>query len=220
MTVFFNELTARTQTEREALYQIPQIADALKGAISQKTYIAYLTEAYHHVKHTVPLMMTAGSKLSSSNEFLREALVEYSKEEIGHQEWILNDIKHAGGDDHAVRNGKPNMATELMIAYAYDYVSRVNPVGFFGMVFVLEGTSTALASNAADAIRSTLNLPKNCFSYLYSHGALDIEHMAFFEGLVNQITNPEDQQAIIHVARRIFILFGDIFRSIEHHPTN
>ncbi len=36
-----------------------------------------------------------------------------------------------------------------MVAYVYDYIARRNPVGFFGMVHVLEGTSTALATTAA-----------------------------------------------------------------------
>ena len=40
-----------------------------------------------------------------------------------------------------------------MVAYAYDTVQRRNPVGFFGMVYVLEGTSVALALSAADASR-------------------------------------------------------------------
>jgi uncharacterized protein YjeT (DUF2065 family) len=40
-------------------------------------------------------------------------------------------------------------------------VQRINPVGFFGMVLVLEGTSVALASRAAAVIRQALNLPDN-----------------------------------------------------------
>ena len=216
MPTFFERLLAETESEHQGLSQIPQITEALRGAISQKTYLAFLEQAYHHVKHTVPLMMAAGSRFSPEKESLREALVEYVKEEVGHQEWILNDIAHAGGDAEAVRHGEPNSATEMMVAYAYDYVCRINPVGFFGMIFVLEWTSTALATNAADTIRQSLDLPQNCFSYLYSHGTLDIEHMKFLEQLVNQIPDEPDQQAIIHMAKRIFTLYGNVFRSIPH----
>jgi heme oxygenase len=216
MKTFFEELTQATETERNLLYTVPQIIDAMQGNISRESYIAYLEQAYHHVKHTVPLMMAAGSRLPQNKEYLREALVDYVEEEVGHQEWILNDIKHAGGDAEAVRRGEPNEATEMMVAYAYDYVSRINPVGFFGMVFVLEGTSIQLATNAAKTLQTSLVLAENCFSYLSSHGSLDLEHMDFFEKLVNQIDDPDDQQAIIHVARRMFKLFSDVFRSIPH----
>ena len=55
----------------------------------------------------------------------------------------------SGGDAQAVRHGTPAAATELMVAYAYDTIARGNPVGFLGMVHVLEGTSVALALMAA-----------------------------------------------------------------------
>ena len=216
MTTFFERLVAETEAERMQLYSVPQIVDAARGDISLESYLAYLEQAYHHVKHTVPLMMAAGSRLPESKEYLREALVEYVEEEVGHQEWILNDIKHAGGNAEQVRRGEPSAATEMMIAYAYDYVSRINPVGFFGMVLVLEGTSIQLATNVAGTLQASLGLSEDCFSYLSSHGSLDLEHMKFFEKLVNQIDDPEDQQAIIHVAKRVFILFAGIFQSIPH----
>jgi len=217
MPTFFEKLTAETELERQSLRQIPQITDALRGAISKETYMAFLEQAYHHVKHTVPLMMAAGSRLPQKKEYMREALVEYIKEEVGHQERILNDLTQAGKDVESIRHGEPNLATEMMVAYAYDYICRINPVGFFGMVFVLEGTSTALATKAADTIRQSLHLPNTCFSYLYSHGTLDIEHMNFFEQLVNSLRDETDQEAIIHVAKRMFWLYGNVFRSLPLH---
>jgi len=219
MPTFFEKLIAETRAEQMEMTRIPQIMDACSGRITRESYIAYLSQAYHHVRHTVPLMMAAGARLPQNKEFLRSALVEYVREEAGHQEWILNDIRNADGDAETVRNGQPNAATEMMVAYAYDFIHRINPAGFFGMVFVLEGTSTALATNAAGAIQSALGLPATCFSYLRSHGSLDIDHLKYFEKLINQIDDPEDQSAIIHMARRMFLLFGNVFRSIPHTTT-
>ncbi len=126
----------------------------------------------------------------------------------------MNDIRHAGGDADSVKIETPAPATEFMVAYAYDCIARVNPIGFFGMVFVLEGTSTALATQAAEQIMKNLGLQKKCFSYLLSHGSLDLEHMDFFEKLMGQITDPSEQDAIIHMAKIMYGLFGDVFRSI------
>ncbi len=215
MTNFFEKLKTETTKEREKLYQNPLILAALQGNISLKTYANYLTQAYHHVKHTTPLLMLVGSKISSDKEFLRDALAEYVEEELGHQEWILNDIANCGFDKEKARHSKPNDATDLMIAYAYDFVNRKNPVGFFGMVFVLEGTSTSLATEAAGVIMNNLKLEKNCFSYLFSHGSLDIKHMKFFENLVNKITDKNDQQAIIDMAKMMFGLFDSMLFSVK-----
>lgn len=216
---FFEELTKATEKERNALYCVPLIQDGIKGKISHETYIAYLTEAYHHVKHTTPLLMLVGSKVPQEKEWLRDIIAEYIEEELGHQEWILSDIKNAGGNAEAVRYGKPRMATELMVSYAYDYVTRINPISFFGMVFVLEGTSVNLATQAGERIMNNLGLDKKCFSYLFSHGSLDIKHIGFLENTVNKITDKKDQEDIIHMAKIMFQLFANVFHSIPHDNT-
>ena len=102
-----------------------------------------------------------------------------------------------------------------MVSYAYDTIQRGNPVGFFGMVLVLEGTSVALATRAAESIEASLGLPRNAFSYLRSHGDLDIEHVGFYEGLMNRLDDPADQRAVVHAAKRFYKLYGDIFRSLR-----
>jgi pyrroloquinoline quinone (PQQ) biosynthesis protein C len=214
MNNFFEHLQAETQPMRESMLAIEQLARGARGEISQETYIAFLVQAYHHVKHTVPLLMACGSRIPMDKEWLREALAEYIEEETGHQEWILNDIKSCGTDPEIHRYGTPGPETELMVAYAYDTVNRGNPVGFFGMVLVLEGTSIQLATHASQAIQNSLGLPASAFSYLSSHGSLDIEHMKFYEKLVNRLDDEADQKAVIHVANMMYRLYGDIFRSI------
>jgi len=148
--------------------------------------------------------------------WLRGSVAEYIEEEQGHDEWILNDIRACGGDWEAVRHGRPNFATEVMIAYAYDSVYRGNPVGLFGMVLVLEGTSVNLATRAAEALGASLKLPREAFSYLFSHGSLDQDHIEFFRNLMNRLTEREDKEAVIHCARVVYRLYGDMFRSLPH----
>ena len=210
-----DELLALTATERSELLAIPFIQDGARGKLQLNDYIAFLTEAYHHVKHTVPLLMACGARLPERLEWLREAMGEYISEETGHQEWILNDIRACGADAEAVRNGRPGLPAELLVSYAYDTIARGNPVGFMGMVLVLEGTSTAVASNAANTLRSTLNLPPKAFSYLTSHGALDQEHTRFYATLVNRMTDAGDREALVHGAKVFYQLYGDVFRGLD-----
>lgn len=213
---FYDRLVKETESRRAELYQVPQLADGLRGNISRETYIAYLTEAYHHVSHTVRFLMAMGVRLPESKKFLHSAIAEYIEEEVGHEEWILNDIEAAGGNREAARNSVPSLETQVLVAYNYDYISRKNPVGFLGMVFMLESTSTQIASKGANALKDGLGLPNKAFSYLYSHGELDIGHMKFFEETVNKISDPEDQKAIIEVAQNTFRLFANVLRAIPH----
>ena len=214
MSKFFEQLQAETQSSRESFLGIEQLARGARGEISLETYVAFLVQAYHHVKHTVPLLMACGSRIPMEKEWLRVAIAEYIDEETGHQEWILNDIKACGVDPEIHRYGIPNPETELMVSYAYDSISRGNPVGFFGMVLVLEGTSIQLATSAAQTIQRSLHLPDAAFSYLSSHGSLDLEHMKFYESLVNRLDDAADKAAIMHTANMMYRLYGDVFRSL------
>lgn len=211
----FERLQTETQAQRNYLTSAPIIKRCFEGEVNIQDYVEFLSQAYHHVKHTVPLLMNVGARLPESKEWLREAVAEYIEEELGHQEWILNDIAACGFNKEAVRNTKPSFATELMTSFAYDGINRINPLIFFGMVHVLEGTSIALADNAASVIKEKLGLPKSAFSYLTSHGALDIEHVKFFEDLMNKIENVAEQALIIESAKRFYILYGNIFRSLD-----
>ena len=211
---FYDALLDETRAERDYLLQAPIIAQALAGTVTLASYVAFLAQAYHHVKHTVPLLMACGARLPDRLDWLRAAIAEYIEEEIGHEHWILDDIRACGGDADAVRASTPNLPTELMVAYVYDRIARDNPVSFFGMVNVLEGTSIELASRAAEIIQARLGLPAQAFSYLTSHGSLDLEHIELFKGLMNRLDDAGDRRAVIHTARVVYRLYGDVFRSL------
>lgn len=210
----YESLLAATAAERNALLSLSFIRDGACGALTLKDYTAFLGEAYHHVKHTLPLLMACGARLPERLEWLREAMAEYIEEETGHQEWILDDLRACGCDAEDVRNGVPSTEVELMIAYAYDSIARKNPVAFLGMVLVLEGTSVSVATQAADTLRATLKLPPQAFSYLTSHGSLDQAHTQFFATLVDRL-DTEDLEVVIHAAKVFYRLYGDIFRRLD-----
>lgn len=216
---FHARLIAQTAEARGAFQALPILGEAVQGRVSREDYIAFLVQAYHHVRHTTPLLMACGSRLPARLEWLREAIAEYIEEEVGHQEWILDDLQALGVPRQSVLDAGPSAATELMVAYAYDTIQRGNPVGFFGMVLVLEGTSVALATRAADVIETTLALPKKAFRYLRSHGSLDVEHTGFYEGLMDRLHEPADQAAVVHAAKMFYGLYGAVFQSLRHAPT-
>jgi pyrroloquinoline quinone (PQQ) biosynthesis protein C len=212
---FYEQLIQATLPERLQLMSAPVIAECLQGRVARQSYLAFLGQAYHHVRHTTSLLMLLGGRLPKRLAWLQRAVAEYIDEEIGHEEWILNDIFAAGGDTDTVRISQPELPAELMVAYAYDLVNRGNPAGFFGMVFVLEGTSAALALMAADRIQQAIDLPDAAFSYLRSHGTLDQEHTKHLANLLDKMT-PDDQAEVLRCARIFYRLYGDIFRALPH----
>ena len=213
---FYQRLEVTTEPQRRELYNVPQLARAMHGLIDRDTYIAYLTEAYHHVKHTVRFLMAMGARLPQNKLWLHDAIADYIQEEKGHEKWILNDIAAAGGDLEEAQNSVPNLETQVLVAYNYDYIARKNPIGFLGMVYMLESTSVQIATQGARTVQSTLGLPDSAFTYLMSHGELDQKHMRTYESLVNQLRDPEDQAAVIEVAINTFQLFANVLKSIPY----
>ena len=214
---FYDQLQMATSVERAGFLAIPLIQRAVLNGASRDLYVDFLIQAYHHVKHTYPLLALAS--VHTDDEAYQDALIEYMKEERGHEKWILDDIRALGGDAEAVRNGKPGQACQIMVGYTYYAIEWISPYAMLGSVHVLEGMSTMLADKAADAIQSSLAVAgSDGFSYLRTHGALDIEHVAFFKGLANVL--PQSAHAIVvETSKIIYRLYGDIFRELEirHH---
>jgi pyrroloquinoline quinone (PQQ) biosynthesis protein C len=196
---FYQQLLIATETQKNKFLLAPVIADVLEGHFTKETYLCFLNQAYHHVRHTTPLLMAAGGRLGLHQEWARKTISNYIVEEIGHEQWILDDIEALG---------------YARSVYLYDYIQRMNPMGIFGMVLVLEGTSSGLAPTVAMLVQAKLALPNAAMTYLTTHGELDQEHMQFYEATMNKVTDPADQAAIIHVANMTYQLYGDVYRAI------
>lgn len=211
---FHDELIRATAAERDALTGVPVIRACLAGEVSLPSYVAFLTQAWHHVRHTVPLMRACKAALPSRLDWMQPELDEYIVEEEGHDDWILDDLAACGVDRAEVVASAPAFATELMVAYAYDTIARRHPLGFFGMVHVLEGTSVALALAAARQIQQALGLPPAAFRYLRSHGTLDQMHAAHFATLMDRLDDPGDRACVVHAAKAFYRLYADVFRAL------
>lgn len=212
--MFYDRLVAEVEAERGAFLALPIIQAAIRGDFSKEAYIGYLSEAFHHVRHTLPLIETVRSRVAPNRRALIVALSNYSLERKGYEKWILQDIKNAGGDADKVRDGEPAGATEALLTYMYNYVTHENPIGFFGMLFIVEITGSELAGRTVEQFMATLDLPRNCFSYLLAHASEDLNNLDFFKTLMAQITDPSEQEAIIQVAKHVYGLYSDVFQSI------
>jgi len=209
----FDRLYRETAEARERFLSIPLVKQALTSGGSRELYLAFLTEAYHHVKHTFPLLSLAAAH--SRDERYQTALALYMNEERGHDKWILDDIRAMGGDAGAVERGKPGIPCQVMVGYAYYCIEWISPYALLGMVHVLEGLSVMLAEQVAGAVQRSLAAEGAAgFSYLQTHGALDVEHTALFKKLIDGFDDRETQDIVIEAARVMYRLYGAIFEDL------
>jgi pyrroloquinoline quinone (PQQ) biosynthesis protein C len=210
---FYEQLVAETADSRDAFLSIPLVRNTLRNGATRSLYLDFLAEAYHHVKHTFPLLALAASR--TSDERYQDALVEYMEEERGHEKWILNDIRALGGDPAAVRDGQGGSACRIMVGYSYYAIEHISPYTFLGSAHVLEGMSVLLADQVADAMKASLGLESDSgFTYLRTHGSLDNEHVAFFRQLVDGFDDRKTQRIIIDNAKIFYRLYGSIFQDL------
>src|SRR6202790_5263098 len=134
---FYDRLMAETSKDRDAFLAIPIVQHAIRNGAPRGLYLDFLTEAYHHVKHTFPLLALAASR--TSDERYQDALVEYMEEERGHEKWILDDIRAVGGDPDAIRTGTPGVPCQIMVGYAYFALEHLSPYPILGSTPFLEG---------------------------------------------------------------------------------
>lgn len=211
---FHDHLLEETAAEREGFLAIPLVQQALATGGSKGLYLAFLAQAYHHVKHTFPLLALAAARTNDGR--YQAALLEYMEEERGHEAWILDDIRAMGGDAEAVRTGRPAPACRIMVAFAYHAIEYVSPYALLGSVHVLEGMSVRLADRLADILKRQFGGSggDTGFSYLTTHGSLDQDHVAFFRTLVNSFDDPAIEEIIIDHSKMFYRLYGDIFRDL------
>ena len=213
---FYDELIAATEADRRAFLEIPLIQRALRDGVDRATYLAFLEQAYHHVKHTCRLLALALACCADRDGRYIAALLEYLEEERGHEAWILDDIRALGGDAERVAAGEGAVPTRAMVAYVHYAIQHEGPYAMLGMVHVLEGLSAQLALGAARKLQASIGAPDGAgFSYLASHGQLDQSHVAFFRELADGVERAEDRAAIVSVARAVYRLYGDVFREVD-----
>lgn len=208
----YERLLAETATGRDYLLARPIIQRAMREGVSREVYVAYLIQAYYHVSRGVPLLALAAGR--TRDEHLRYSLYHYIEEEKGHEHWILEDIAALGGDVEAARNAKPNLPARAMIGYVHYAIDHISPWSVLGLSHVLENTAVSVADLVAERIQQSVGGSIGGFKYLQTHGALDGDHVAFFEKLVNRVDDQRDAAAIIDTAEVVFRLFADMFDEI------
>jgi len=211
----FQRLVSETAAAKREFIELPLIQHVLANGSPRDLYADFLGQAYHHVKHTAPLMALAAARCGAEDRRYQSALFDYIAEERGHDEWILEDIDALGGDASAVRRGAPRFPCKVMVGHAYYLVDHVSPYGLLGMVHVLEGMAVALAANAVQAMRRTVATSGDAgFKYLTTHSDLDVGHTKMFERLIDDVGTPHLALAI-EATRDFYVLYGNIFRDLD-----
>lgn len=106
---------------------------------SQRTYYAsWLAQQYFLVRHTPRLMCAFALRVPLKKNSDFNNAVHHLQEELGHDQWLLNDLKSLGFE---ISDFAPLAATQALIKSQYYQIQQESPLSFAGY------TSTSVRAN-------------------------------------------------------------------------
>jgi hypothetical protein len=95
---------------------------------------------------------------------------------LGHDAWLLDDIRSLGFDEQAVLDAQPCAASVALVGAQYFWMMHVHPVAIMGYLILMEGYAP-LASQLEE-IRVRSGAPESAFRCLKRHAEDDPAHLA------------------------------------------
>ena len=106
-------------------------------------------------------------------------------EERGHDDWLVEDMRHMGMDPSFVLKRMPSLAAATLVGAQYYWINHFHPTCLLGYIAVLEGTPPTIPYFKRVVARS--NLPKQALSSLFRHARLDPQHRAELDEAIDAL---------------------------------
>lgn len=185
------------------------------GTIDRAGYARYLTQTYQYVRWTAPLLARGAERLQELGRYpaLAELFAVKAREEMGHEDWALADLRALGEDIVAIQLEAPSAAVSAYVAWNSLIVESGSPTAFLGTAYVLESLSIRHGAEVVSNLcrHSAIRRIEGAVSFLRGHAGADVGHMEQLGALLAQVDDERDQVAILLSARVTATLYEGLF---------
>lgn len=208
-------LRVRRQT-LEGIVAVEAVRGTLAGRLDSVLYAAYLKNVFHYAQHSSTVIAMAGARCVRTHPELAHYLLVHAEEELGHEQWALDDLAALGVSAEQVRSSRPVPACAAMIGYEYYLAGHANPVGLFGWLYTLEAMGDDLGGRMAQAVGSRLGASgESGIRFLAGHGIADHAHTADLTRMISEhIRDPADRADVRHAADVVGDLYVRMFQQV------
>jgi hypothetical protein len=147
----------------------------------REIYPRYLLTLYPGTRAAIPLIVAACDAVlrapdhdSPRSRALAAYFAKRIPEEMGHDEWLLEDLERLGVSASEARAHMPSPSAAALAGAQWFYIEHGLPAALLGYMGVLEGFPPIESELRAAAART--GYPLDCFRTLRKHGNLDIHH--------------------------------------------
>ena len=164
----------------------------------------YLHTLYPSMRATVRLLELAAERARALAETdpVAAALVPYfvqhAREELHHDEWLLEDMELLGLDSAAARNAPGPADVAAMIGTQYYWLHYAHPVALLGCFAVLEGSPPEV--DMLDAVAARTGIPRAALRTLYKHAQLDPHHRDDLDELLDSLPLTAGHSALLGIS--------------------
>jgi hypothetical protein len=186
-------------------FVLPVLRDAVRRLVEHprmpELYVEYLVASHGIIRASVPLMHTALERARAAPPKdpaaadLAAYLERHADEELGHDDWLLEDLEELGVAREEVLARPPSPAVAAFVGAQYYWILHHHPVAIMGYIALLEGYPPTIAD--VDRMMAATGHGREAFRTLIRHAELDPLHRDEFEEALDAMTLTEEQSSLI-----------------------
>ncbi len=164
----------------------------------------YLCTLHAAMRTTVPMLDMAADRaraLADDDPVAAQLVpyfVQHAKEELHHDDWLLEDMELLGIHRDEVLGRVPPPEVAALIGAQYYYLYHAHPVAVLGCFAVLEGKPPEV--EVLDTIAANSGIPKEALRTLYKHAQLDPHHRDDLDEALDALPLEPKHQTLLGVS--------------------
>lgn len=194
---------------RQPLEQVlPELVAATTAVVLhphvRELYPEFLATVHQMVRATVPLMQAALRRCRdlADADPVAAAMVPYLaqhiKEEMHHDDWLLEDMEFLGVPRAEVLRRMPSPTVAALIGAHYYWIQHHHPVAKLGQIAVMEGYPPRV--EAIDLLAARTGYPRRAFRTIEKHCHLDTDHRDDFDEALDRMPLQDEHHAILETS--------------------
>jgi pyrroloquinoline quinone (PQQ) biosynthesis protein C len=169
----------------------------------RELYPRYLVLSHGIIRASVPLMAAARDQARELRaDPVAARVADYCErhidEELGHDDWLLEDLAALGVDPDAVRSSPPSPTVAALVGAQYYWIHHVHPVGLLGYVLLLEGWPPT--PRTVDELRRRTGYGPAAFRTLLAHADLDPSHGEELDAVLDALPLRAEHRQLLGVS--------------------
>lgn len=172
-----------------------------QGENIRERYVEYIIMLHGTVRASVPLMRRAIAIAERDYplELLSGKLCKYMEhhipEELGHDEWLLEDLEILGVSRAVALARPPAASVAALVGSQYYWMEHYHPVSLLGYIAVMEGYPPKV--ERVDELVDITGLPRGAFRTLRKHAFLDPHHRDDLDDFLDELELSREHEAIV-----------------------